>query len=139
MKTFLVSICCFLSVSSYADCCIEGNMNPAPGATETYTVDWGYPAYYLNYANIYWNVSGGTVLSFTKTRASCRSSIHRFGESSCSPDALENNCVNCTDYPCPCYGLGFYSGPRGYLRSCLIGPCYDYSGLHCWALVHRRF
>jgi gliding motility-associated-like protein len=64
MKTLLVSLFLALSMQSYADCCITGNTNPAPGSTETYTAQW---TYLHPYAIVNWYVSNGTIISSSRT------------------------------------------------------------------------
>jgi hypothetical protein len=58
--TMWLSIC-------QADPIISGNSTPQPGSVETYIANWSMNPYYLQYANVTWNVTGGTVVESTKT------------------------------------------------------------------------
>lgn len=60
--TFLTLLFCLTLYSQGAS--INGNSNVSPTSTETYSVTWGYWDYnYDNYANVTWNVIGGTILN----------------------------------------------------------------------------
>lgn len=67
---YLLLVCLMLfSVCTYAaNTTITGNANVAPGSTEVYTVVWvSWDNTYQNYANVSWNVTGGTILSSDKS------------------------------------------------------------------------
>lgn len=69
MKIVLFFCFSVFSVCSYADnTTITGNSAVSPGATETYSVVWeSWDNTFQNYANVSWNVTGGTILGSDKS------------------------------------------------------------------------
>jgi len=67
MKLLITCMLSILSLMASADNLITGKMSVAPGATETYTMNWPeWTNIHEFYANVTWNVSYGTVLSSDK-------------------------------------------------------------------------
>lgn len=71
MKTLLLFIFLSITLNTYADGpIINGNLTVMPGSTETYSVTWdNWDGTYEYYANVQWDVIGGTVISSDKHSA----------------------------------------------------------------------
>lgn len=67
MKHLLLILFLGFSLHSFADNPISGNMNVTSNSIETYTVTWdNWSGTYENYANVYWSVPHGTIISQDK-------------------------------------------------------------------------
>jgi gliding motility-associated-like protein len=68
MKLLITGLFCLIFSFANADPQnFSGNMSVTPGSTETYTITWGNPIALNNANNVYWYVSGGTILAHSNT------------------------------------------------------------------------
>lgn len=68
MKLLLTAfLCMILSIANADPLNFSGNKTVIPGAIETYTITWSNPIALHNANSVYWNVTGGSILSHSST------------------------------------------------------------------------